>query len=78
MPILEFKCREHGPFEMVVLNWAEAEALQKAPCPTCKRYVQKEEWPIPAKFMGCFGENNATTPAPSKRFSTKKMDKKGN
>jgi hypothetical protein len=78
MPILEFKCAKHGKFEMVVLSWGEAKDCSQAPCPTCKRHAPKEEFPLPAKFMGCYGENNSTPPAPSKRHSTKKMDKKGN
>lgn len=78
MPILEFRCKRHGKFEMVVLGFGNAETCKGGPCPKCKRMSPKEEFPLPAKFMGCFGENNSTPPAPSKRHSTKKMDKKGN
>lgn len=78
MPILEFNCDKHGTFEMIVLNFDEAAKCTKAPCPKCKRHAPKQEFPLPAKFMGCFGEHNATPPAPSKRHSTKKMSKKGN
>jgi len=73
MPLFEFTCETHGAFEKLVKTQAKWTI-----CPECGARCYKEDFSLPAKFMGCFGENNATPPAPSKRHSTKLMDKKGN
>lgn len=77
MPLIAYHCLKCNlEFEVLFKTFKEADSKSRfASCPTCGKQTKKDDIMLPAKFMGYFGPN-AT--APSKRHTTKLMDKKGN
>lgn len=70
MPIYTYNCPKCGKFEEMFLTFKAAEEKEgKIKCPECGQKAQKEEFDMPARFAGTFGED-AT--APSKRYTYKK------
>lgn len=71
MPIFSYNCSKCGKFEELFLTFKEAnERANKIKCPKCGKKSEKEEFEMPARFSGTFGENGT---APSKRHSYKKV-----
>ena len=74
---MSYFCKKCGEFEELFKTFEEVEVRKdKVKCPLCGKKAVKEEFNIPARFSGCFGDVWNTSP--SKRHSFKKADKKGN